>query len=266
MSSSQLSASAVIEQPWGVVVAVFGFAFCGLGSLTNQIHQWAHMPAPPAAVRAMQACGLLLGRAGTCGESRTAQRSPLLHHHGMVQPAARCHRLLQAPGIGDHSPHGGGTASRRSSLRSQIPALRDRAEARGDDYRSALRSIALALESTSRIRSGPVSISGIVSAICGIAGLGLVLAVRFPQLFAYAELRPLRSFVFLQAVIHVVLVASFLLGTVSASLRTNKTLALAGIVFTLAAALLGGSQVSRRTRRESGPHGSASTSSSSISC
>lgn len=51
-----------IDQPWGGVVTVFGFAFCGLGSLTNQIHQWSHMPAPPAAVRAMQACGLLLGR------------------------------------------------------------------------------------------------------------------------------------------------------------------------------------------------------------
>jgi lathosterol oxidase len=40
-----------------------------------------------------------------------------------------------------------------------------------------------------------------------------------------------------------VLVASFLLGSISACLRTNKTLALVGIGFTLAAALFGGSQV-----------------------
>jgi hypothetical protein len=43
-------------------VAVFGLAFCGIGLLTNQIHQWAHMPRPPRVVRALQAAGLLLGR------------------------------------------------------------------------------------------------------------------------------------------------------------------------------------------------------------
>lgn len=48
---------------WGGPVAVVGFAFCGLGSLTNQIHQWSHRPSPPAPVRTMQAWGLLLGRA-----------------------------------------------------------------------------------------------------------------------------------------------------------------------------------------------------------
>jgi hypothetical protein len=31
-------------------------------SVTNQIHQWAHMPHPPRVVRALQAVGLLLGR------------------------------------------------------------------------------------------------------------------------------------------------------------------------------------------------------------
>ena len=53
----------------------------------------------------------------------------------------------------------------------------------------------------------------------------------------------MRSLAYLQAAIHVTLVTSFLLGTVSAWLRTNKTLALTGIGFTLAAALLGGSRV-----------------------
>lgn len=42
--------------------AVFGLGFCGLGSMTNQIHQWSHMPSPPAVIRALQACGVLLGR------------------------------------------------------------------------------------------------------------------------------------------------------------------------------------------------------------
>jgi plasmanylethanolamine desaturase len=48
---------------WGGPLAVFGFGFCAVGMLTNQIHQWAHMPSPPAAVRLLQSCGLLLGRA-----------------------------------------------------------------------------------------------------------------------------------------------------------------------------------------------------------
>src|SRR5262245_11219841 len=52
--------TAPLGSAWGGPVAVFGFAFCGLGSLTNQIHQWSHMPWPPAPVRALQTCGLLL--------------------------------------------------------------------------------------------------------------------------------------------------------------------------------------------------------------
>ncbi len=51
-----------LDAAWGGPVALFGLAFCGIGSMTNQIHQWAHMPVPPAPIRAMQACGLLLGR------------------------------------------------------------------------------------------------------------------------------------------------------------------------------------------------------------
>ena len=51
-----------LDTIWGGPIALFGLAFCGVGSMTNQIHQWAHMVSPPAPVRAMQACGLLLGR------------------------------------------------------------------------------------------------------------------------------------------------------------------------------------------------------------
>ncbi len=52
-----------IEEPWGGPVAVGGFALSGAGMITNQIHQWAHMASPPRPIRAMQDCGLLLGRA-----------------------------------------------------------------------------------------------------------------------------------------------------------------------------------------------------------
>ncbi|MDQ3069741.1 MAG: fatty acid desaturase family protein [Acidobacteriota bacterium] len=51
-----------IDTTWGGAVAVAGFGFCGIGMMTNQIHQWAHMPDPPRPVRVLQACGLILGR------------------------------------------------------------------------------------------------------------------------------------------------------------------------------------------------------------
>jgi ubiquitin-conjugating enzyme E2 variant len=50
------------DTAWGAPPAVFGLGLCGAGMATNQIHQWAHMPAPPLPIRALQACGLVLGR------------------------------------------------------------------------------------------------------------------------------------------------------------------------------------------------------------
>jgi ubiquitin-conjugating enzyme E2 variant len=52
-----------LDTAWGGPLSVFGLGFCGVGLLTNQIHQWAHMPSPPRLVRALQDCGLILGRA-----------------------------------------------------------------------------------------------------------------------------------------------------------------------------------------------------------
>jgi plasmanylethanolamine desaturase len=47
----------------GAVTALFGLAFCGVGMLTNQIHQWAHVDSVPTPVRWLQRLGLLLGPA-----------------------------------------------------------------------------------------------------------------------------------------------------------------------------------------------------------
>jgi len=51
-----------LETAWAGPLAVCGFAFCGIGMMTNQIHQWAHMRSPPRPIRALQDCGLVLGR------------------------------------------------------------------------------------------------------------------------------------------------------------------------------------------------------------
>jgi lathosterol oxidase len=101
----------------------------------------------------------------------------------------------------------------------------------------------LALETTEPTSFGYGFVSGLLSALLGIAGFGIVLSLRFPQYFGYGELRALQSVEYLRAGIHLTLVAAFLLGSISAFLRANKTLALTGISFTLAAALIGGSQV-----------------------
>ncbi len=90
-------------------------------------------------------------------------------------------------------------------------------------------------------------ISGLASALLGLAALGVVLALRFPHLLSFGELRPLHASPWERAALHVVLVAAFVLGSVSAVLRANKTLAAIGLGSTGLAALLGGSRATAAT-------------------
>ncbi len=112
-----------------------------------------------------------------------------------------------------------------------------------DPPRENSRKAHLSPETTEPMSFGYGFISGLLSAILGIAGFGAVLCLHFPQYLTHAELRSFYSLGYLRAIIHLTLVAAFLFGSVSAFLRANKVLALTGIGFTLAAALLGGSQV-----------------------
>jgi sterol desaturase/sphingolipid hydroxylase (fatty acid hydroxylase superfamily) len=84
--------------------------------------------------------------------------------------------------------------------------------------------------------------AGLLSSLLGIAGLGAVLAIRFPEYLTYADLRSLYPLPFVRALLHLVLIAAFLLGSLSVVLRRNKALGLIGMSLTLVAALLGGSQ------------------------
>ena len=63
------------ESTWQRHVAVLGFALCATGVMTNQIHQWAHMPAPPWPVRVLQDSGVLLGRREHAGHHAGAYDS-----------------------------------------------------------------------------------------------------------------------------------------------------------------------------------------------
>ncbi len=99
-----------------------------------------------------------------------------------------------------------------------------------------------ALETTEPTSLGHGWISGTISAVLGVVGLGTVVCFQFPELTMPA-LRGLYPVPAIRGALHFVLVGSFLMGTISICLRHNKALGLIGITLTLLAALLGGSQV-----------------------
>ena len=82
-----------LDSSWAARLAVFGFAFCGIGMLTNQIHQWAHMPSPPPPVRILQNAGLILGRS----EHATHHDRPYDAHYCIT--TGWCNRPLEAIGF-----------------------------------------------------------------------------------------------------------------------------------------------------------------------
>jgi ubiquitin-conjugating enzyme E2 variant len=43
--------------------AVFSLSLCAFAAMTNQIHQWAHMPSPPSAIRVLQQIRVVLPHA-----------------------------------------------------------------------------------------------------------------------------------------------------------------------------------------------------------
>ena len=81
-------------------------------------------------------------------------------------------------------------------------------------------------------------ISGLISALLGIAALGVVLGLRFPGQLGVGELQPLYEWNALRPALLGALIVSFLLGWIAAALRKNKTLSLVGLGCTLAAAAL----------------------------
>ena len=86
-------------------------------------------------------------------------------------------------------------------------------------------------------------VSGLLGAICGVLGLGAVLCFHYPWLLTTPEARALYPVPLVRGLLHLVLVSGFLLGIVSLTLRRNKMLGAIAVTATMAAALLGGSQV-----------------------
>jgi lathosterol oxidase len=96
-------------------------------------------------------------------------------------------------------------------------------------------------------------LSGVLSVALGAIGLGAVFCFHYPSLLTMPELRALYPVPFIRALLHLVLVSSFIAGVVSVCLRRRKILGMVGISLTLIAALLGGSRVPLDGELQNGP-------------
>jgi lathosterol oxidase len=85
--------------------------------------------------------------------------------------------------------------------------------------------------------------SGIVSTLFGLLAFGAVLCLHFPQLLSSPELRAHYPMYLMRMAIQAIIVAAILFGVVSGMLRKKKILGLTGMLFALAATLLGGASV-----------------------
>ena len=82
-----------LDRAWSGALALGGLSFCAAGMMTNQIHQWAHRPSPPRAVRVLQGAGLLLGGAAHA----THHARPYDAHYCIT--TGWCNRPLEAVGF-----------------------------------------------------------------------------------------------------------------------------------------------------------------------
>ena len=100
-------------------------------------------------------------------------------------------------------------------------------------------------------RFGSGYISGMLSIAMAGVGLATVLCLMYPQLLTVSEARTHYNVPLIRFAVLIDLIAAFLLGCISVTLRSNKILGFVGMLIVLAATLLGGSQASMRLEMES---------------
>lgn len=103
------------------------------------------------------------------------------------------------------------------------------------------------LESPREVRRfGSGWLSGFFALLFALSGLGLVVALRYPEWFATPELEIVKNWSGFRVLVHGVLLASYALALLSLLLRPRKALGLTALMIGIGAALLGGSNVSAR--------------------
>lgn len=101
------------------------------------------------------------------------------------------------------------------------------------------------MDSTER-QFGSGWISGMLSVLLGVAGLSTVLCLLYPQLLTTADVRGFYNVGWIRLIVHVVLIAAFVLGLLSVTLRQSKWMGAAGMLLVLIASLMGGSRASQQ--------------------
>jgi sterol desaturase/sphingolipid hydroxylase (fatty acid hydroxylase superfamily) len=90
-------------------------------------------------------------------------------------------------------------------------------------------------------------ISGTLAVVLSMAGLGGVLCLRYPQLLTVPEARGVYDERLIRALLHLVLIGSFVLAIVSIVLRRQKVLGFTAIGLVFIAVAFGGSHAQTRT-------------------
>lgn len=96
-------------------------------------------------------------------------------------------------------------------------------------------------------------ISGVLSSVLGAIGLLAVACFHYPEYLTIPELRDVYPVPYIRALLQFILISSFLLGVLSIYLRRSKSIGGIGILFTLTAALFGGSRVPVDGELSNGP-------------
>ncbi len=84
-------------------------------------------------------------------------------------------------------------------------------------------------------------ISGVLGLILGVAGLCLVLSLRYPGVFSMEEITPMQNAGWFRAVVMAILMIAFVFAMLSLILRKGKVLGTVGMTAVMIASLLGGS-------------------------
>jgi sterol desaturase/sphingolipid hydroxylase (fatty acid hydroxylase superfamily) len=97
------------------------------------------------------------------------------------------------------------------------------------------------LESPPELRQfGTGWISGSIALVASIAGLLLVLCLRYPTSLTIPQIRPYYENAWFRVGLHILLIASFVLAAISMALRKDKILGFSAMTLTLLATILGG--------------------------
>ncbi|MES2288351.1 MAG: sterol desaturase family protein [Pseudomonadota bacterium] len=106
------------------------------------------------------------------------------------------------------------------------------------------------LESPIEVRRfGSGWFAGFFALLFAVAGFGMVVALRWPALFAMPELHVLKDAAWFRGLVHATLLASYALALLSLLLRPRKVLGATALIIGVGAALLGGANVAAQDTR-----------------